>query len=86
LSPLSSTHATKKASWQAYWYPGRDVFNKIKQCRRVETSKLAANYLAFVLLCINLLWLRVNEPTPRLVGLNFAVPRSTVKTPLNAPF
>jgi transposase len=41
-------------------------FNKIKQCRRVETryDKLAANYLAFTQLASIRLWLRANESTP----------------------
>jgi transposase len=41
-------------------------FNRIKQCRRVETryDKLAANYLAFVQLASSMLWLRAYEPTP----------------------
>jgi transposase len=53
-----------------YLYRARNLierfFNKIKQCRRVATryDKLAANYLAFVKLASNRIWLRANEFTP----------------------
>ena len=41
-------------------------FNKIKQCRRVASryDRLAANYLAFILLASIRLWLGVNESCP----------------------
>jgi transposase len=41
-------------------------FNKIRQCRRVATryDQLAANYLAFIKLASNRVWLRANESTP----------------------
>ena len=41
-------------------------FNKIKQCRRIDTryDKLAANYLAFIKLASIRLWLRTYESAP----------------------
>jgi transposase len=41
-------------------------FNQIRQCRRVATryDQLAANYLAFIKLASNRVWLRANESTP----------------------
>src|SRR5262245_39248117 len=60
-----------------YLYRARNLverfFTKIKQCRRLATryDKLAANYLAFIQLAAIRLWLRVNEPRPRVVDLKF---------------
>jgi transposase len=53
-----------------YLYRARNLverfFNKIKQCRRIATryDKLAANYLAFIKLASNRVWLRADEFTP----------------------
>jgi transposase len=42
------------------------VFNRIKQCRRIATryDKVAATPWPFIQLASIRLWLRVNEPTP----------------------
>jgi transposase len=54
-------------NFRPYLYRDRieRFFNRIKQCRRVETryDKLAANYLAFVQLASIRLWLRSCEST-----------------------
>jgi Transposase DDE domain len=62
---------TEPICFSRHLYRARNLverfFNKIKQCRRVATryDKLAANYLAFILLALIRLWLRVNESAPR---------------------
>jgi transposase len=66
----SKSNRNKPICFSPYLYRARNIverfFNRIKQCRRVATryDKLAANYLAFVQLASNRLWLRANASTP----------------------
>jgi Transposase DDE domain len=70
--PTFRRNANRKDAicFSAYLYRARNLverfFNKIRQCRRVATryDKLAANYLAFIKLASNRIWLRANESTP----------------------
>src|SRR5216683_7080466 len=64
------SNRNKPICFQPIPYRARNIverfFNRIKQCRPVATryDKLAANYLAFVQLASNRLWLRANPSTP----------------------
>jgi len=66
----SKSNRNKSICFSPYLYRARNIverfFNRIKQCRRVATryDKLAANYLAFVQLASNRLWLSANASTP----------------------
>ena len=65
----------RRAGFSPSLYRARNIverfFDRIKQCRRVATryDKFAANYLAFVQLASNRLWLRANASTPWMIDV-----------------
>jgi transposase len=67
---FSETQPQRPYLLQPYLYRVRNLIdrflNKIKQCLRGATryDKLTANYLAFIKLASNCIWLLANEATP----------------------